>query len=374
MLHKMCLVWSNVMHCRGNGDPVNEKSPRISGFGCRQPPQSEHRRGAERFRLGRFCLRMTRPALTWYAPHAIYGCLKRFNKLASFELVSGDVATLPFASSVLRSYAPGRTSRIPQPVTQLNSGRLTHETSHQTCHARPHRGQPRLFPAHLCDSGRTTVLKVLEAEGFKVVALSPEESRYGSIESLEEAQKCADLFRKHRGRSTACSSRCCQLRRRARHCQRCAGPSWRARAHPCLPRRCRQHDHQGLPRLLLRQDVGLQQPASVRHQVLAHQPAHRRPHQRRLPRRPASLCRHLPCRAWHEVRPHRRHRRGRRPFNTVRFSEKLLENSASPSRRSTSPRSLAASRSWTARRPRSRPSSRQSTATFPPRASPPARS
>ncbi|MCB0065525.1 MAG: fucose isomerase, partial [Caldilineaceae bacterium] len=59
-------------------------------------------------------------------------------------------------------------------------------------------GNRDFFPAHLCDSGRTTVLKVLEAEGFKVVALSPEESRYGSIESLEEAQKCADLFRKHR--------------------------------------------------------------------------------------------------------------------------------------------------------------------------------
>ncbi|MCB0023904.1 MAG: fucose isomerase, partial [Caldilinea sp.] len=48
-------------------------------------------------------------------------------------------------------------------------------------------GNRDFFPAHLCDSGRTTVLKVLEAEGFKVVALSPEESRYGSIESLEEA-------------------------------------------------------------------------------------------------------------------------------------------------------------------------------------------
>ena len=59
-------------------------------------------------------------------------------------------------------------------------------------------GNRDFFPAHLCSSGRTTVLKVLEEEGFKVVALSTEEARYGSIESLAEAQKCADLFRKHR--------------------------------------------------------------------------------------------------------------------------------------------------------------------------------
>ncbi|MBK8048481.1 MAG: L-fucose/L-arabinose isomerase family protein [Anaerolineales bacterium] len=59
-------------------------------------------------------------------------------------------------------------------------------------------GNRGFFPAHLCNSGRATILKVLEKEGFKVVALTPEESTYGSIESLEEARKCADLFRQHR--------------------------------------------------------------------------------------------------------------------------------------------------------------------------------
>lgn len=58
-------------------------------------------------------------------------------------------------------------------------------------------GNRDFFPAHLCETGRAVVLKVLEEEGLGVVALSPQESTYGSIESLAEAQACADLFKKH---------------------------------------------------------------------------------------------------------------------------------------------------------------------------------
>jgi L-fucose isomerase-like protein len=59
-------------------------------------------------------------------------------------------------------------------------------------------GNRGFFPSHLASSGRDTVLKVLEQEGYRVVALSPEDTEYGSIESLKDAQKCADLFKKHR--------------------------------------------------------------------------------------------------------------------------------------------------------------------------------
>jgi L-fucose isomerase-like protein len=59
-------------------------------------------------------------------------------------------------------------------------------------------GNRGFFPAHLCESGRKTMLKVLADEGINVIALTPEESRYGSIESIEEARRCADLFRAHR--------------------------------------------------------------------------------------------------------------------------------------------------------------------------------
>ena len=57
---------------------------------------------------------------------------------------------------------------------------------------------PGLLPSHLCKTGRETVLRVLEEEGFKVVVMSPEETAHGSVESLTEAQKYADLFKKNR--------------------------------------------------------------------------------------------------------------------------------------------------------------------------------
>jgi L-fucose isomerase-like protein len=59
-------------------------------------------------------------------------------------------------------------------------------------------GNRGFFPAHLCKTGREIVLKVLEEEGFNTIALTPEDTHHGSIESLEEARKCADLFRAHR--------------------------------------------------------------------------------------------------------------------------------------------------------------------------------
>jgi L-fucose isomerase-like protein len=59
-------------------------------------------------------------------------------------------------------------------------------------------GNRDFFPAHLCDSGRKTVLKVLEEEGIRTIALTPEDTRFGSVESLAEAHKCADLFKQHR--------------------------------------------------------------------------------------------------------------------------------------------------------------------------------
>ena len=59
-------------------------------------------------------------------------------------------------------------------------------------------GNRGYFPKHLCVSGRQTMLKLLEQEGFKSVVLGAEETPYGSVESLEDAHKYADLFKKHR--------------------------------------------------------------------------------------------------------------------------------------------------------------------------------
>ncbi|HOR00875.1 MAG TPA: fucose isomerase [Anaerolineae bacterium] len=59
-------------------------------------------------------------------------------------------------------------------------------------------GSRRFFPAHLCAEARATMLQVLEAEGMRAVALSTEDTPGGAIECLEHAQRCAALFRAHR--------------------------------------------------------------------------------------------------------------------------------------------------------------------------------
>lgn len=61
-------------------------------------------------------------------------------------------------------------------------------------------GNRGFFPDHLAKSGREEMLRVLKAAGMEVVALSPEESKYGAVETREESHRCADLFRKNRDR------------------------------------------------------------------------------------------------------------------------------------------------------------------------------
>jgi len=59
-------------------------------------------------------------------------------------------------------------------------------------------GNRGFFPDYLCETGRETIFKVLERERFKAVALAPEDTKFGSVESIADAQKCADLFKAHR--------------------------------------------------------------------------------------------------------------------------------------------------------------------------------
>jgi L-fucose isomerase-like protein len=59
-------------------------------------------------------------------------------------------------------------------------------------------GNRGFFPAHLCESGRKEILKALEEEGIKAVTLPLKATKFGAVESLDDAQKCADLFREHR--------------------------------------------------------------------------------------------------------------------------------------------------------------------------------
>ena len=59
-------------------------------------------------------------------------------------------------------------------------------------------GNRGFFPAELCEQGRKTILSILKEEGFEAVALTPKDTKYGSVESLSDARKCADLFKANR--------------------------------------------------------------------------------------------------------------------------------------------------------------------------------
>jgi len=61
-------------------------------------------------------------------------------------------------------------------------------------------GNRGFFPDHLAKSGREEMLRVLEGAGIDVVTLSPEESKYGAVETREESKRCAELFKLHRDR------------------------------------------------------------------------------------------------------------------------------------------------------------------------------
>lgn len=58
-------------------------------------------------------------------------------------------------------------------------------------------GNRGFFPDHLAKTGREEILSVLQAAGAKAIVLSPEESKYGAVETYEESKRCAELFKKH---------------------------------------------------------------------------------------------------------------------------------------------------------------------------------
>lgn len=61
-------------------------------------------------------------------------------------------------------------------------------------------GNRGFFPDHLAKSGREEMMRVLEQAGMDCVVLGPEESKYGAVETHDEAKRCAELFRKNADR------------------------------------------------------------------------------------------------------------------------------------------------------------------------------
>src|ERR1035441_7776562 len=58
-------------------------------------------------------------------------------------------------------------------------------------------GNRGFFPGHLAQSGRTEMIAAIQKAGHDVVAVGPEETSHGAVESLAEASQLAELFRKH---------------------------------------------------------------------------------------------------------------------------------------------------------------------------------
>jgi L-fucose isomerase-like protein len=58
-------------------------------------------------------------------------------------------------------------------------------------------GTRGFFPGHLAKTGREEIISVLKAAGAEAIVLSPEESRHGAVQTYAESQLCADLFKKH---------------------------------------------------------------------------------------------------------------------------------------------------------------------------------
>jgi L-fucose isomerase-like protein len=59
-------------------------------------------------------------------------------------------------------------------------------------------GNRGFFPDHLARSGRSEMLAAIEKAGYEATAVGPEETKFGAIETRTEAARCADLFKRHR--------------------------------------------------------------------------------------------------------------------------------------------------------------------------------
>ena len=56
-------------------------------------------------------------------------------------------------------------------------------------------GNRGFFPDHLAKSGREEMIGALAKAGIEVVALDPQQSKHGAVETHDEAKRCAGLFR-----------------------------------------------------------------------------------------------------------------------------------------------------------------------------------
>src|SRR5277367_3323972 len=61
-------------------------------------------------------------------------------------------------------------------------------------------GNRGFFPDHLAKTGREDMMHAVERAGMDFVVLGPEQSKHGAVETHEEAKRCAELFRANQDR------------------------------------------------------------------------------------------------------------------------------------------------------------------------------
>ena len=60
-------------------------------------------------------------------------------------------------------------------------------------------GNRGFFPDHLAKTGREEIIQALQRAGMDAVVLTPEQSKYGAVETYDDAKRCAELFRANAG-------------------------------------------------------------------------------------------------------------------------------------------------------------------------------
>ncbi len=181
-------------------------------------------------------------------------------------------------------------------------------------------GNRGFFPGHLARTGREDMLKALAEEGIDAIALGPDDSVHGAVESRDEAKACAALFRANADKIAGVIVTLPNFgdERAIAETLRMAGLNVPVLIHATADDPARM----GIDvttRRVLRQDVRLQRPHAVRHSLLAHFTAHSAARVRKLPRGSAQL--HRVCRVVRGLRHARIGAIGARPaaFKTVRL-------------------------------------------------------
>jgi len=61
-------------------------------------------------------------------------------------------------------------------------------------------GNRDVFPDHLANEGRTAITDVLKELNYDIVILNKEDTKFGVVETYDDAKKCAELFKKNKNR------------------------------------------------------------------------------------------------------------------------------------------------------------------------------